>query len=101
MQDLKITLIQSGLFWEDIEKNLEMFSKKISSIKEATDLILLPEMFSTGFTMNAKAHAEDMSGKTIEWMKAKAKEKNCVVTGSVIIREDHKFYNRLIWMKPD
>ncbi len=108
MNDLKITIIQSELFWEDIDKNLDMFSKKISSIKEATDLIILPEMFSTGFTMNAKTCSEEMtpeknatSGKTIEWLRSKAKAKNCVITGSVIIGEGGKFYNRLIWMKPD
>src|SRR5437762_2719829 len=101
MKDLKITLIQAELFWEDIQKNLDMFSKKISAIHEEADLILLPEMFSTGFTMNAKNCAEEMSGKTIEWMKIKAKEKNCVITGSVIIRDDVNYYNRLIWMRPD
>ena len=53
MSDLKITLIQADLFWEEKEKNLAMFSGKISSIREETDLIILPEMFSTGFTMNA------------------------------------------------
>jgi len=101
MVDLKITFIQSNLHWENIDKNLEMFSQKISSINEKTDLIILPEMFSTGFTMNAKSYAEEMNGKTVEWMRSKAKEKNCVVTGSVIINDGGKFYNRLIWMKPD
>jgi predicted amidohydrolase len=101
MSDLKITIIQTELHWENISRNLEMFSKKISSIREATDLIILPEMFTTGFTMNAKTCAEELAGKTFDWLRSTAKEKNCVITGSVIIREDEKFYNRLIWMKPD
>lgn len=107
MTDLRITLIQANLHWENLDKNLDMFSQKISSIKEETDLILLPEMFSTGFTMNAKANAEDMNGKTMNWLRSKSKEKNCVITGSMIIRDqadsssETKYYNRLIWMKPD
>ncbi len=111
MSDFKITIIQSNLFWEDIDKNLELFSKKISSIKETTDLIILPEMFSTGFTMNAKTCSEEMNGKTIGWLRSKAKEKNCVITGSIIIRSEspspsergwgEAFHNRLIWMRPD
>lgn len=101
MQDLKITLIQSNLHWENIDENLKMFSQKISSIKEKTDLIVLPEMFSTGFTMNNKPLAEKMHGKTFEWMKITAKEKNSVLTGSIITEEKGKFFNRLIWMRTD
>lgn len=101
MRDLKITLIQSPLHWENIDANLTLFSEKIASIREETDLIILPEMFSTGFTMNNKALAERMDGKTIEWMKKVAKEKNCVVTGSVIIEDGGNYFNRLIWMRAD
>lgn len=78
-----------------------MFSQKISSIKEKTDLIVLPEMFSTGFTMNNKPLAETMKGKAVAWIKQMSKEKNCVVTGSVIIKEQKKYFNRLIWMLPN
>ena len=98
---LKITLIQSSLSWESKPANLEMFSRKISKLKDKTDLIVLPEMFSTGFTMNASAMAETISGSGVEWMRKTASEKKCVVTGSLIISENGKFYNRLIWMKPD
>ena len=98
---LTVTIIQSNLHWENIDANLKMFSEKISSIKEKTDLIVLPEMFSTGFTMNNKPLAENMKGRTVGWMKQMAKEKNCVVTGSVIIEEKKKYYNRLIWMMPN
>jgi len=101
MQDLRVTIIQSNLHWENIEANLKMFSEKISSIQEETDLIVLPEMFSTGFTMNNKPLAEKIGGRTFEWMKKMAKEKSCVVTGSIIIEEKKKYYNRLIWMLPN
>jgi predicted amidohydrolase len=100
MQNLSVTIIQSILHWEDIDANLKMFSEKISSIQEKTNLIILPEMFSTGFTMNAKKLAEPMNGRTMQWMKEMAKKKNCVITGSIIIEEKKKFYNRLIWMPP-
>lgn len=101
MEQLKVTLFQAYLFWENIDKNLKNISLRLSSIREKTDLIVLPEMFNTGFTMNAEPNAEDMDGKTINWMKETAQKFNAVVTGSIIIKENSKFYNRLIWMQPD
>lgn len=78
-----------------------MLDDKIAAVKEDTDIIVLPEMFTTGFTMNARAMAEPMNGPTVEWMKKKVLEKKCVITGSMIITENGAFYNRLIWMDPD
>lgn len=101
MKNLNITIIQSDLHWESIDKNLEMFSQKITAIAEHTDLIVLPEMFNTGFTMNTGLVAEQMNGKTMQWMWRLSKEKKCVLTGSLIIVENGRYYNRLIWMKPD
>ncbi|CAN5354872.1 amidohydrolase [soil metagenome] len=101
MNDLKITIIQSDLFWEDKQKNLEMFSQKIASISEQTDLIVLPEMFTTGFSMRPELFAETMSGATVNWMKEKAKEKNCVITGSFICEDGGTHFNRLVWMNAD
>ena len=102
MQNLVVTLIQSNLHWENIPANLEMFSKKITAIQGKPDIIVLPETFSTGFTIDAKEQAEEMeSSKAVEWMKRTAKEKNCVVTGSLMLREKKKFFNRLIWMQSD
>lgn len=101
MSDLKITLIQNNLHWENKENNLALFSGKITSIREETDLIILPEMFSTGFTMNSITMAEKMDGPSIQWMKDVAVKKNCVVTGSIIIKEGENYFNRLIWMSPD
>ena len=101
MNQLKITLIQSDLHWENKEKNLEMFSEKIASISEFTDLIILPEMITTGFSMRPELFAETMSGSTIFWMTQKAKEKNCVITGSFICEENGNYFNRLVWMNAD
>ena len=76
MSQLIITLIQSPIYWENKEKNLEMFSGKISAIKEKTDVVILPEMFSTGFSMNAMDLAEDMDGYSIKWMSDLSIKKN-------------------------
>jgi len=101
MQNLKVTLFQAYLFWENIDKNLQNIGLKLSSIREKTDLIVLPEMFNTGFTMNAEKNAEEMDGKTVTWMKQIAYKYDAVVTGSLIIKENNNFYNRLVWMRPD
>lgn len=101
MDQLKITLLQAYLFWENIDKNLQNLGLKLAAIRESTDLIILPEMFNTGFTMNAAELAEEMEGKTMKWMKEKAHHFNAVITGSLIIKEKGKYYNRLIWMNPD
>jgi predicted amidohydrolase len=101
MENLKITLFQGYLFWENIDKNLQNISLRLSGIREKTDLIILPEMFNTGFTMNAEKLAESMNGKTMIWMHKIASQFECVVTGSLIIKEGDNFYNRLIWMRPD
>ncbi len=101
MSEIKITLIQSSLHWESPEKNLAMFGEKINKIGDAGDLIILPEMFSTGFSMNAASLAEEMNGRTMEWMHKMAFQKKCIVTGSIIVREESHYYNRLIWMTPN
>jgi omega-amidase len=101
MENLKITVFQGYLFWEKPEKNLQNITLRLSGIREKTDLIILPEMFSTGFTMNAEEMAESMGGTTMQWMQHTAAKYDCVVTGSLIISDQGKYYNRLIWMRPD
>ena len=101
MNTLKITTFQAYLFWENIEKNLQNLGLRLSSIREKTHLIVLPEMFSTGFSMNAEKLAEEMDGRTMKWMLEQAKKFQSVVTGSLIIKEGKKHYNRLIWMRPN
>lgn len=100
-QDLIVTLIQSEIYWHNIDANLGMFEEKIWTIGEKTNLILLPEMFTTGFTMEAGQFAEPMNGKTFRWMKQQAAQTKAVVAGSYIVREHGQYFNRLIWMEPD
>ncbi|GEP94843.1 amidohydrolase [Chitinophaga cymbidii] len=101
MSDLTVSLIQANLHWEDVPANLAMFDQKIDSIKERTEVIVLPEMFSTGFSMQSSKLAETMDGSAVQWMKKKAKEKNVIITGSLIIEENGEYYNRMIWMLPN
>ncbi len=98
---LKITIIQSELHWENAEANRAIFSDKIKNIEGKTDLIILPEMFTTGFSMNAKKLAEPNNGKTLQWMINEAKKNNTAITGSVIISENNHFYNRLFFVFPN
>ncbi len=100
MQTLTITLIQANLFWEDKVANLQMLTEKINKITEPTELVILPEMFSTGFSMQPEKLAENMEGDTIAWMRNIAATKKIILTGSLIIKEENKYYNRLIWMLP-
>jgi len=99
--DLRITTVQTKLFWQDRNKNLETLGEKIRSIPVPTDVIVLPEMFATGFSMETKTFAEEADGSSVTWMKALAAEKNAVITGSLMITENGNYYNRLIWMQPD
>jgi omega-amidase len=101
MENLKITVFQGYIFWENVDKNLQHIELRLSGIREKTDLIILSEMFNTGFSMNAETLAEPMNGKTMQWMQAMAKKYDCVITGSLIIAQNDKFYNRLIWMRAD
>ena len=97
MENLTISLIQSHLHWENPAKNREALEKHILSIP-STDLIVLPEMFTTAFTMEAEKNAETMQGESIKWMLGMAREKNAVVTGSLIVNEDGNYFNRLVWV---
>jgi omega-amidase len=100
MSTLNITIIQTNLYWEDKTANLQLFEQKINSIKDKTEVVVLPEMFNTGFSMHPEKLAEKMDGPTVEWMKRIAAEKKIILTGSVIIEEGGHYYNRLIWMLP-
>lgn len=101
MSGLTITTIQTGLHWENKIANLQMLEEKIGSIKEKTEVVVLPEMFSTGFSMKPEQLAETMDGDTVQWMKRIAGENKIILTGSVIIKEEGHYYNRLIWMLPN
>lgn len=101
IQDLTVSLMQSNLHWESSEANLAMFEEKIWQINTATDLIILPEMFNTGFSMDAARLAEPMNSKTFRWMKQQAAQTGAVIIGSYIIKENLNNYNRLFWVEPD
>lgn len=99
-QNLKISFLQSKFAWEDPAVNRKRYSEKINLLPD-TDLIILPEMFPTGFSMNAKKLAEEPEGETFSWMIKTAKKKQAAITGSVIIVENQKYYNRLYFVFPD
>lgn len=99
MEDLRISIIQSHLHWENPVANRALFSEKINAIEHPTDLIVLPEMFTTGFTMNAINLAELMNGPTLDWMQEHSLKMNAAVTGSIIVKENGLFYNRLVWVE--
>ena len=101
MSALSITTIQTNLHWEDKTANLQMLEEKINSIKEKTELVILPEMFSTGFSMKPELLGETMEGETINWMKRIAAEKKIILTGSIIIEEEGNYFNRIVWMLPN
>lgn len=101
MQDLIVTIIQSELVWEDTRANLAMFEQKIDAIEEDTHLIVLPEMFTTGFSMNPQSLAQKMDDTTVAWIRKTSADNHADVTASVIIEENGRYFNRLLWAKPD
>lgn len=111
MSHLTFTLIQTNLHWEDKAANLQMLEEKINSIQHPTQIIVLPEMFNTGFSMKPEELGEDMNGPTVEWMKKIAAEKRLILTGSLMVKDEIvqagetiptlQYFNRLIWMLPN
>lgn len=98
---MKIALIQTSLIWENPNENRSLIQYKINAISQYVDLIVLPEMFTSGFTMNPKNVAETMQGETILWLKDVAKTKNCAITGSLVIEENGNYFNRLVFVLPN
>lgn len=97
---LKVALLQTDIVWQNAEQNRINFSKKINEITESVDLIVLPEMFTTGFSMQPQQIAEYMIGDTVKWMQKIASEKKLAICGSLIISENKKFYNRFVFIHP-
>ena len=98
---MKIALIQTELIWENPKENRILLQDEINSVSHDIDIIVLPEMFTSGFTMNPESVAESMQGETIFWLQNLAKSKNCAITGSLVITENGNFYNRLVFVFPD
>jgi len=101
MQDLKITLIQTTLFWEQPKLNHTHFEQLFEKITSPGDLILLPEMFNTGFSVNPQNCAEEMDGQSVKFIQKQAKRKNVSIMTTLMIREKNHFFNRLIYVDPD
>jgi predicted amidohydrolase len=97
---MKIALIQTELSWENPNENKALLQEKINAISQYVDLIVLPEMFTSGFTMNPKNVAQTMQGEAISWLKETAKDKNCAITGSLVIEENGNYFNRLVFVFP-
>jgi len=98
---MKVAIIQSDIIWENPQANRKHFEQKIKVIQEEIDLIVLPEMFSTGFTMNPSKVAETMQGETVAWMQSMANAYHCAVTGSIVIQENDHYYNRMVFVFPN
>ncbi|MFZ4522484.1 MAG: nitrilase-related carbon-nitrogen hydrolase [Bacteroidales bacterium] len=101
MQDLRVTLIQTNLFWEEIQQNLDHFDNLLHRITEPVDLILFPETFNTGFSINPAVCTESIDGKSMQFLRLKAKEKNAVIMATLLIMEEGECYNRLVCIYPD
>lgn len=100
-ENLQVTLIQSELHWHDAVRNREMFAQKMAPLAGSTDLIVLPEMFTTGFSMEPQSIAEPEQGPTLDWMLAQAAALNAVVCGSVAVKASDGYRNRFYWAQPD
>ena len=98
--ELNITILQSDLVWENASENRTSFETKINAIIAPTDVIVLPEMFTTGFAMQPESLAETMDGTTVTWMLKQAKTTNSAICGSIIITENKHFYNRFLFITP-
>jgi len=103
LEDLMVAIVQPNIIWENKEENLSHLTRHIDVLIEehpVVDLIVLPEMFSTGFTMNPQPHAETMDGPTIEWMKEISSENDLAICGSLIVEENSHIYNRFVFIQP-
>lgn len=101
MNDLTVSMVQANLQWQDAAANRATLDRCLSQISISTDLIVLPEMFTTGFSMDAATLAEPMDGPTVAWLREHAAAHEAVITGSLIIEEGGQYFNRLLWVRPD
>ena len=101
MNDLRISLIQAATLWHDAPGNRRQFAFLCQPLQGQTDLVVLPEAFTSGFTNETLSNAETMDGPTLDWMRRLASDLQAVVTGSMVIRDGDKYFNRLLWAQPD
>ncbi|MCH7411130.1 amidohydrolase [Belliella sp. DSM 111904] len=100
VSNLKVALIQTDLYWQDKVANLAMFEEKLWQLPKAIDLVILPEMFATGFSMDMESLSEPMNHTICKWMIQVAKQLKVTITGSAIIQDSGKYYNRMLWVSP-
>jgi predicted amidohydrolase len=98
--EIKLALIQPDIIWEDIDANLNALSTKLEGIGEEVNAVILPEMFTTGFTMRSRELAEGMDGKSIRWMQEASERYRCIVAGSLVMADMDRYFNRFIWVEP-
>jgi len=98
---LNISLVQADLVWENPQESLNKFDKLLQEIPKDTEVIVIPEMFDTGFTMNVQKIPKPVGSKTLQWLKNKTSELNKIITGSILTEDHGKYYNRMYWMRPD
>jgi len=101
MRDLSLSLVQTPLHWHDPAANRAAFESLLNANAADSDLVVLPEMFTTGFTMDAQAQAETMQGESVAWLREQAAARGQTLTGSLVIEDQGQYFNRLIWMPPD
>ncbi len=101
MRDLAVTLVQCELAWERPEDNRRQIAALLENVSEPTDLIVLPEMFTTGFSMNTLGNAEEARGTTEQWMQEQASAHHCAITGSIAVRVGENVYNRMLFASPE
>ena len=101
MEDLRVSLVQGDTVWHDPRANRELYARMMAPLASHTDLVVLPETFTSGFSNEAIHRAEDMDGPTVAWIREQARQVGAAVTGSVQIREGEGVFNRLLWATPD
>ena len=101
MHALNVALLQANTHWHDAAANRDMFDAMFADVEPTTDLIVLPEMLSTGFTMASQEVAEIMDGDTVAWLRRRAADRQVAIAGSVVIKKGGRYFNRLVWMAPD
>lgn len=100
-EELTVVLVQPDIKWQSPAQNCDMYARLLDEHSASADVIVLPEMFATGFSMDNRQSAQTMDGETIVWMKQQAAQRDAAITGSLAIIENGEYYNRMLWVEPD
>lgn len=99
--NIQLLIVQMQIFWHDAKANCQQIEQKLQKDVQPHDIVLLPEMFNSGFSMQPNKVAETMSGETMTWLRNMAKKYDCVIVGSLAIKENGQCFNRMVWMNAD